>query len=237
MPTLLLTRPEADCEPLALALAEMGVETISAPLMKIDFHAGQPLTLNNVQGLLLTSANGARALAGRTDERDMPIFAVGDATAREAHSVGFTRVESALGDVDALAALVSRKCTPENGSFLHIAGKVQAGDLSGSLEAAGFVVRREILYSAEPVHTLSDNTVELIKDSALDGVVVYSPRTARILDQVIESQELSDALTRSTLFALSQNVSDATVFSWHNRIVARVPTQESLLKAIRACYY
>ena len=39
------------------------------------------------------------------------------------------------------------------------------------------------------------------------------------------------------LFALSQNASKASTSAWHERIIAVHPCQESLLEAVRTCYY
>jgi len=237
MPTLLMTRPLEDAAPLAERLQEMGVATVSAPLLEIVCHPGPPLDLDGVQGFLLTSANGVRALAARTAVRDLPCYAVGDATARQALTLGFGQVESADGDVDDLARLVGARCDSGAGALLHAAGTVSAGDLQALLAPGGFKVRREVLYEARTPDTLPDAARDALESGTLDGVILYSPRTARHFDALAAAAGLSAALGRLTLFALSENVRAAAGGDWKECIVAARPDQESLLQAVRTCYY
>jgi len=237
MPRLLITRPAEDARPLIDRLHDLGIDSLAAPMMEIVHANGAALDLDNVQGFLLTSANGVRALAARTERRDIPCFAVGDATARMARELGFSEVESADGDVDDLARLVISRARPDAGALLHAAGTVSAGDLSGTLTAAGFEVRREVLYEARTLDTLGPDARDALQSGTLDGVIVYSPRTARHFVDLVRVAELEAALGRLTLFALSGNVSAAADGTWKKRIIAAHPDQESLLQAVRTCYY
>ena len=103
-----VTRPEEDAAELAEALRAEGVEVLVEPLLRIVYTDGPPLDLTGVQALIATSANGVRAFARRNQQRDVPVLAVGAATARAARAAGFTSVESAAGDVAALARLRTR---------------------------------------------------------------------------------------------------------------------------------
>ena len=100
---LLVTRPAEDAAPLAALLEEKGHEVTLEPLLTIEPVDNAVLDFEGVQALLITSANGVRAFAERNAERDLPVLAVGDASASVARELGFTNVESATGDVAALA--------------------------------------------------------------------------------------------------------------------------------------
>src|SRR5258708_37900290 len=102
----------------------------------IRFGRDAPLPRDGVQALLFTSANGARAGAAATARRDIPVFAVGDATAATARKLGFAEVASAGGAVDDLAALVEGRLDPAHGTLLHAAGSALAGDLGTRLARA-----------------------------------------------------------------------------------------------------
>jgi len=237
MPNLIITRPKEDAAPLASALASMGVETMIAPLMAIEIKSGPALDLSGVQALLFTSANGVRAFAARSSVRDLPAYVVGNATARVSKDLNFTNIMSANGDVDDLAALVRSACTPADGDLFHACASVVAGDLSGALAEDGFRVARHILYEAKAATALPDEIISAIRNKNTDGVIVYSPRTAHILDALLEDADLSEAASEMKLFALSQNVNTASTGKWHERIIAAHPCQESLLEAVRTCYY
>ena len=138
-----VTRPAEDAEPLAAALRDLGVEPVLEPLMVIENIGGVSLDLASYQALLITSANGVRALTACTAERNIRVFAVGDASAQAARKAGFQNVESAAGNVETLARLVADHLTSADGPLLHVAGTRIAGDLAGQLSQEGFEVRRE----------------------------------------------------------------------------------------------
>ena len=84
------TRPREDAEPLTALLAARGHAVTPAPLLTIDYVTPADLDLGGVAGLLATSANGVRAFARACAERELALYAVGDATAMAAR-------EAALG--------------------------------------------------------------------------------------------------------------------------------------------
>jgi uroporphyrinogen-III synthase len=83
----LITRPEEDAAPLAAALNQRGIETTIESLLSIRTLTDAELDLSGVQAILFTSANGVRAFAelaaakGGAGWREIPVLAVGDATA------------------------------------------------------------------------------------------------------------------------------------------------------------
>ncbi|HEX7775548.1 MAG TPA: uroporphyrinogen-III synthase, partial [Parvibaculum sp.] len=77
---LLVTRPDEDAGPLAAALAAMGHEAVVAPLLTIRMLRDVALPDQRWQAILITSANGARALALRRAAvalASVPVVAVG----------------------------------------------------------------------------------------------------------------------------------------------------------------
>lgn len=232
---LLVTRPREDSGELADALAGIGVTALMEPLLHIEFIDAPPPDLSGVQALLVTSANGVRAFVRLSPERDIPVYAVGDTSARAAGTAGFTHVASAAGDVEALAALVSERLKPADGELLHVAGSRLAGDLAASLEAAGFAYRRAVMYTAEKATRLSGEAQTAIETAGLDGVVLYSPRTADGLVGLLRAAGLADKCKYMTAFCLSQAVADkAGALHWRDMIVADSPDQAALIETIRA---
>src|SRR5436309_3458525 len=99
----LVTRPRAEAVALAEALAMRGIEAVIEPVLDIHYRDEPSPDLADVQAVLCTSANGVRALARLSRERGVALFAVGEASAARARAEGFSRVESAGGNVDDLA--------------------------------------------------------------------------------------------------------------------------------------
>lgn len=230
---LLITRPREDAEPLAALLGERGIETILEPLMSIvDSDTPDP-DLSGVQALLITSANGIRAFARRVAERGIAVCAVGDASARAAGDLGFADVASASGDVEALAAMVKADRDPGAGALLHVAGTDVAGDLSGLLETAGFEVRRAVLYEARAAGALSAETRDALEAGTLDGVLLFSPRTAALFAELVTDAGVSETCREMNAYCLSPAVAEkAQSVAWRDVVVATEPSQEALLRAL-----
>ncbi len=230
---LLITRSSEDAEPLMVLLGERGIETVLEPLISVTDLEGPALDLDRVQALLVTSANGIRAFARRQPDRDQAVYAVGDASARAARALGFGDVFSATGDVAALAALVRAELDPKGGALLHVAGTHVAGDISGELEKAGFEVRREVLYEALAAEAFSPETQEALRTGAVDGVLLFSRRSAGLFTGLVTGAGLSGACERLSVYCLSPAVAEKVRgLPWLGVIVADEPNQDALLKAI-----
>ncbi|HZS81652.1 MAG TPA: uroporphyrinogen-III synthase [Stellaceae bacterium] len=229
----LITRPAADAEPLAAALRARGIVPWVEPLLTIRPVAGPPPDLAGVQAILFTSANGVRAFVAASQRRDLPVLAVGDATAAAAEALGFADVASAGGDVASLAALARARLAPEKGALFHAAGSVTAGDLAGELAAAGFALRRAVLYAAEPATALSPALVAAIRRGAIALAFFFSPRTAASFVRLAAAACLAgDAMTA---LCLSPAVAAALApLGWRRIVTAAAPRQAALLAALDA---
>jgi len=207
---LLITRPEPDAALLADELRARGHEPVIAPLMAI---APRPFAFDTegIAGVLFTSANGVRAFAEMigTPPRDIPVYAVGPASAEAARAAGWGDVTPAGGDVHSLAALVTGRVAPGAGRLLHLSGKAAAGDLAGDLSARGYDVARVIAYEAQAAAALPAEAADALRANRLDGVLLFSPRTARLYAELVAAAGLSDAAGSVTAYCLSQAVADA----------------------------
>lgn len=231
---VLITRPREDAGPLAERLAGMGVDSLIEPLLEIRYLPAAGLDLDGVQALLVTSANGARALARATDRRDLPVYAVGDGSARAAGAAGFARVESAAGDVEALAALVVARLDPGAGRVVHVAGSAVAGDLAGRLAAAGFAAERAVLYEARQARALSAACVAALRAGGLDAVALFSPRTAAGFVRLAREAGVAEACAGLEALCLSEAVAErAATLAWRRVRVARRPDLDSFLDLLR----
>ena len=230
-----ITRPKEDAARLAEALRAQGIQVLIEPLIRIVFADGPPLALAGVQALLATSANGVRAFARRNQQRHVLVLAVGDASARAAWEEGFAAVESASGDVAALAGLVRLRLDPARGPLLHIAGTDVAGDLAGALAEAGFEYRREVLYTARAAQRLSDGLAADIRQGAVHAVLVFSPRTGKTLVRLVQAAGLAAEARRLICFCLSPAVGTAVApLPWREAMVARQPSQAALIADVVA---
>ncbi|MFN4353988.1 uroporphyrinogen-III synthase [Parvibaculum sp.] len=233
---LLVTRPERESQALAAELRARGHEVTIAPLLSIRYLDGVSLPKRDWQALLVTSANGARAL-GRIAEADLkriPVLAVGEASAAAARAEGFANVRAAEGDVHTLDALAARVLDPAKGPLFHAAGSVLAGDLKAMLEARGFEVERLALYEAEK-QDLPQDVLDALKDGQIGGVLFFSPRTAGQFAALIRAAGLPSSLGGVTAYCLSAAVAgELAGLGFRTVQIAAEPSLKSLTALISA---
>jgi len=221
---ILVTRPRGDAEETAAKLIALGHEPLLAPLLEIKFRGGEEVALDGVQAVLITSANGIRALAQRTARRDVRVLAVGQQSAQEARALGFADVEDARGDAQALAELARTRLKPQDGTLLHASGAETRGQLAQNLR--GFIVRGEILYDAVAAEVFPPEVV--VAFDTLDAALFFSPRTARIFPEIVAKENLSCRAMRA--LCISQATADElTTVGFRDVRVAAEPNQDALL--------
>ena len=206
---LIVTRPAEDAAQLCRRLEAAGHEPILSPLLEIRPLAELAIPPRHYQAVLITSANGARALAGRSEIERLKrarVLAVGPASAEAAREAGLGQVEEAAGDVAALARLAVGTLRPQEGPLLYVSGAVTAGDLASTLSASGFEVDRVVTYEARPAEALPKLCAAALAAGRADGVLLYSPRTAHIWVALVQAGGLAPAASRLVHYCLSGNV-------------------------------
>ena len=229
---LLVTRPEPDAGREAEALAARGHEAVLAPLLKIEFTRDVPLDFAGVQALIVTSRNALRARRELPDARKLPLFAVGEATARAARDIGFANVTTGPGTAEELAELIAATLEPKHGPLLHLAGETLAFDLKSRLEAKGFTLCQRVLYRARPAEQLPAQALSLLKSGKVDGAILLSPLTARTFALLIDKHGVVTQGRRLVCYCLSQAVAEVlSVLGFEVRVAAR-PREEEVLALV-----
>lgn len=233
----LLTRPDAgpEPEPLHTALVAAGHRVMRAPLLSITPVATMP-PLNGVQALIVTSRNGLKAVAAgplAEEALALPLLAVGPATAALARHLGFRKVLEGAGNAIELQALISDQIDPSAGALLHLAGDVLASDFKSALGPKGFDVRTEVVYRTEAASALPSDVTATIRQGQFDGVVLMSPRTARVYAKLAGEAALTAEALGIVYFCLSEAVARELAALGSVRVaVARSPNSEEMLALI-----
>ncbi len=234
---LLVTRPEPDAGREADALIALGHEPVRAPLLEIEFLTDVPLRLDGAQGVVITSRNALRALANhpeRGQALELPLFAVGEATAWAGRELGFDEVTIGPGTGAGLPPIIRREVHPERGPLVHIGAEKVAFDLKGALEEDGFELRRAVLYRSHPVDTLSEDVVAALKSGEIEGVLLLSPRTARTFARLAKRFGLATDAKGLVCYCLSKAVAEAVAPLGFAVRVPQYPREEDLLALLRS---
>ena len=232
---LIVTRPEPDDARTARALIRLGHEAILSPMLDIVADTKASIVERSYQAVVVTSSNAVRALAARADDgclRALPLYAVGDQTALEAKRAGFAQARSAGGALGDLTALLEEACHPGAGALLYAAGDVQSGDLAAEMRQKGFDVETVIVYRSVPRKRLSGVAEAAIRDDTVDGVLLYSRRSATAFSEAVAGAGLAPLPERVALYCLSPAVAAPLAETSANIRVAKEPSQISLFALI-----
>ncbi len=225
---MLVTRSAPAAARTAAALAARGFRPVVAPLLRV--RTGLVAVPAGTQAVLVASANALPAL--RTWPAGGPrLLAVGDATASEARAAGHADVLSASGDAGALVRLACRVCDPAGGPLLLASGAGQGAGLAAALAAAGFDVRRQDAYVAEPVEALPEAAAAAIA-AGLHAALFLSAETARAFGRLLPAS-LAPRLASSIAVAIGASAGQALHgLPWRRLSVARHPTLDEVLSLL-----
>jgi uroporphyrinogen-III synthase len=231
---LIVTRPQPDAEELQRKLEVRGHRVSVAPLLDIRMGPQRPIPNRPYRAVLITSANGARALAehpARARLLGMAAYAVGTQSRAAALGVGFTKVVQTGGDVGAVIARVQQDLDPAEGPLLYLSGEETSGDLETVLTRSGFEVDRVIMYAAVPASELSAPVTSIIRRRAAEGVLLYSRRTAKVWTKCIAAADLGPYVQGIIHFCLSPTVASAVPSGRRVRVAAS-PSDQAMLALI-----
>lgn len=180
---LAVLRPEPGNTATAARVEALGLVAIRLPLFAIRPLAWTPPDRGRFDALLLTSANAVRHAGPGLAALDLPVVAVGEATARAARAAGLSVAAVGAGDAAEAVRL--------SGSMrlLHLAGRDRT---DAGVEAI-------VVYAADPI---------AVPDVApLSGCValLHSVRAARRFAELVERDRVTDL----RVAALSPTVRDA----------------------------
>jgi len=223
---VLITRPRVEAKRLARDVRARGFETFIEPLFDIVPLDVRLPDLTKYQALVFTSVNGLTAFTTRSEDRSLPVFTVGDATADRARERGFKDVRTGGGDLAALNMTLADAGLEADVPVLHVSGV----HVAGNVEIPGVPVQRLAAYRAEKAKRLGPACREMFTTGGFSSALFYSPRTARCFSELLEACGQKDAV--SSIKALC--ISDAVVkclqhLPWQDVQVARTPSGDEML--------
>jgi uroporphyrinogen-III synthase len=232
---LLLTRPEADAARTAAALRRVGHAVLIVPLLQIETLAGADFGEGPWAGILVTSANAARAVAqhkGLPNLLGLPVIAAGNSSAEAMRSAGFRDVVSARGGEKEVAAAAAQRFKAGD-SLLYLAGADRFGDVAADLKTHAIAVNTVVVYRAVPVASLPASGAEALA-RGIDGVLHFSRRSAAAyVDVMLAARLREEGLEKLAHFCLSRQVAEPLAVAGAGHImVAPQPTEAALIALI-----
>ena len=221
---LLVTRPVDDAGPLAEKLQGLGHEAVIIPLLAVKPKDSVVIPELSYQALCTTSANGLLCGTDLSAYFHLPFHAIGPQSAAAARHVGFTHVSDKGGNVEGLVQYICKHAKPDAGPLLYLSGAETTGDLEGKLKAHGYSLARVVVYDAVP-EAIPDLASQI---AGAEGVLLYSPRSAKLWCAQITNAKLDNVAADLTHFCLSANVAANVPKAWDRRI-SKTPDEYGML--------
>ena len=216
-----ITRTQPGADATAAKVRALGVEAVVAPVLQARPITEAAVDLTNADALAFTSGQALRAFAPLNPQRDLPVYCVGEATARLASSMGFTHVSSADGDVAALADLIAAR-EPPTRLVLSPGAREPAADLPALLAARGVAGRAVAVYETTPSPIAAPPV-------GVDAVMIHSAKAAGLAAELI-----GDGAGAMLALAISEAAARPLRRLPFLRVaVAATPDEDSLLDLIR----
>lgn len=231
---LLLTRPLAQSQKTADALSARGHTCLIEPLLSVRQLPTEP-PFGSFDGLVLTSTNAVEKAAAIWPEQariNLPVFTVGAATSLRAQEAGFKNCLSANGSApDLIEPIVKWAKGHQDGNQLQLlypCAKQVSHDMVLLLEHHAIRCVDWPVYETAEVNGFSATARDAIINNKLDGILLFSAKTARCFSQLV--QELSGTISLPPLFTLSKEIALSMPTSYAEKcIVAPQPNETALL--------
>lgn len=226
----LVTRTEAQGRDFAADLRACGHEAVLVPLASVQFI---DITLPDLQRfdlILLTSANGAAALARLTPERSLPILAVGPQTASALVDAGFTDVSSAEGDAAMLAARVPTMVST-GGRLLHVTGRAGRAPV-----LPGYDLTRVVGYDIVRVSAPPEGLVAALRSGTLAGAFFFSPGSAAHFRDLVIDSCLAETCAPLDAYCISRGAANVlSPLAFAHFYIAAQPDRAALVAMLPPC--
>lgn len=211
---IVVTRPEASGLKTANRLQALGHEPVLLPMVR-PVHLASVVSgalMLRPQILAVTSAEAIRALKDHLPQHpaiaDVPLFAVGAASARAAREAGFTNVVAGQNDGPALAALIAEavKSRPIHGEVTYFAGALREQGFERALLSLDVPFNTVEVYEMVDIVWQRNELDHALCTAHVDAVLLYSAHAARRFFTLCETQGVSTCLGGTRFIAISEKV-------------------------------
>ncbi|MFY0595139.1 MAG: uroporphyrinogen-III synthase [Cognatishimia sp.] len=220
IPSLLLTRPQAQSEQFANDLREAGFEgeIVISPLMEIQ-GVGSEVDPDSYDVAIFTSRNAVDFV----QPAQKLAWCVGNKTAEKARASGWM-TRSSGGDVEDLLAAI--QAAVPAGRAMHFRGEHSRGAVIERLKAAGFIAQERIVYR-QVSRCLSPSALALLSGETPVIVPLFSPRSASFFAEEVPKGALIWGVAMSE--AVAKEMESISCDRLH---IAQAPTAADMMRGI-----
>ncbi len=227
---VLITRPEPSASLTAAKLADLGFSPVLLPVSRtvsLDFF----LPNHRFDALAVTSTNAFRhvAIERLTFLQTLPLFVVGEGTAKAAKEMGFQNVIEGGGDAVRMAETMADQL-PDGAKILYLAGRVRQPIFEERIAETDFLMEACDIYDIAMIDHGRDAVKTVFDQGPFVAVLLYSGVAAQgFVDLIAKNHVELDAQTR--FLCISRRVAAQLPPPWQARtLIAEHPDENGILR-------
>lgn len=224
MVPLIVIRPEPGCDATLAAARALRLETHGFPLFEVVPRSWEAPPPGQFDAILGGSGNAFRhAGKGLSLLHGLPVYAVGETTARAAREAGFKVVATGNGGMQALIGGLA----PDHRRLIRLAGDERVP----LTLPKGVLMEERVVYATIP-RPLPPDLIAMLRTPAM--IALHSAEAARHVAAQCVTHGIRRSLLR--LIALSSRIASAAGDGWGEVAVAALPNDKALLAlAVQMC--
>lgn len=227
---VLITRPEPSASLTATKLVDLGFFPVSLPVSRT---VALPFNIidQSFDALAITSANAFRYVPVEYLEplKALPVFAVGEGTARAAQQAGFQNVIEGGGDAVRLAATMA-EYLPKAAQVLYLAGRVRQSIFEDKVSEAGLNMEVCDVYNVETIDYSANEISPIFNEGPFVAVLLYSAIATQAFVETMH--KIHAQFDPETLFfCISERVAQQLPPQWQRQaLIADHPDETGIFR-------
>lgn len=207
-------------------LGHLDSGVIACPMLESHAMPWPASALTRADAIIVTSQTAVEMTANHIQSRDIPVYAVGSATAGVASRMGFSNVVYANGTAAHLLEIIDEA---DFEAGVYLSARHVSRDLA---EARPDKIQRHIVYEMRPAQHLSAAAAKLMVSGRRFFVPFYSPRTLEVFEALVLRDGLAPCLTNGTAVLIHSRLQSAMKLKWRDVYISARPDNESIVSAL-----
>ena len=232
---VLITRPEPSASLTAEKLANLGFSPVSLPVSRtvaLEFSMlAFSIKNQSFDALAVTSSNTFRHVSDAQLEplKTLPLFAVGEGTARAAQEAGFHTVIEGGGDAVRLAAKMAEHLS-KGAEVLYLAGRVRQPIFEHRVSEAGLNMAVCDVYDVEAIDYSANEIKATLDKGPFVAVLLYSAVAAKLFVEMTQRIDIKFD-TKAPFLCISERVAGCLPDDWRERaLIADHPDEKGIFR-------
>jgi uroporphyrinogen-III synthase len=200
--TIISTRLNPYPQSVTNQLKNLGFDLISEPLFKVTKIKLDQNRFNqaNLQAIIFTSANACNTIIDLNLDKNLKIFAIGQASANQLKLAGYNDIfYASKKNAESLKELILQKLDPAKGRVIYFCGESITLDFKSELEKQGFKVDKILSYKLTAIESLSKKFQEKLLNNQISQILLYSKNSAEVFFNLLKQLTLKHHIEKTSL--------------------------------------